>query len=722
MKSRVPLVLLLVSVAFHGYGQRSGSVKEKQADTVNLNAITVSAQRKLIQKTPEGFVVDASSNITQSGGTATDLLRSTPTVNVDEDGNVTLRGQTPLILIDGRNSAFTNTDQIAASSVESIEIINNPSAKYDASAESGIINIKLKKNKLRGMSGGVTVGAGIGARGRFNSSVFLGRKTEKWNLGIAYDNRFAGRTRTIESSRTNFADTIIKHRLAQERHDWNFDQLQNLKFNADFTPDKKNIFGFQVIGNMSGHDNSESLNSAWYTQADSFISNTNRHSSEIERPLAAESTLSYERKYADERKSLSSSVTVSHNRFRQNTDINSQNLDENDQFTGEPYYERTHDYDNTTVTTALFDYAVPVSSRIVFDAGYKGRFRNIRSDFLTAESIGGVYVPTPSASDLFKFNEQVHAVYGQFNGYTGKKDDPKWRYRAGLRAEQVFNDGSSRTADVSFSNSYINFFPSANVAYYLNPDEFWKVSYSKRINYPDPDELNPFLDVTDSLNQHGGNPYLKPEIGHSAELGYSRDWKNYSLTSTLFFRYTKDDIQRYSQLQPDGVTIIARETNIGSVIRYGWENIFYMHPVAFYDATLSLTMYQRNIRGTIADADVSNSGFTLYGKLINNFNWRNSRFQLALNYNSPSISAQGRSTAVYYADFGFRQRFGKNVHLGVAVTDVFNTLKSGYTTRTADYTSTRIMKSDTRAILFSFAYVFNTALKEDLLENKFSDE
>ena len=686
-----------------------------ESDAVMLGSVTVVAQQKIIQKTPEGFILNAAANLTQVGGTATDLLRSTPTVNVDEEGVVTLRGQKPLILIDGKNSAFTNTDQIAASSVESIEIITNPSAKYDASAESGIINIKLKKNKLSGTSGGIIAGAGFGSKWRANSSVFLSHKTEKWNLGIAYDNRFAKRTRTITGDRTNY-DLQDEHRLIQERYDNNFDKLQNIKFNADYTPDKKNSFSFEAIGNKTGHDNDESLTSAWYTKDNQLNSKWNRHSREIERPLAGESTFGYERKFDDERKSLSASITVSYDEFKQNTDIPSQTLDENNNPIGDPYYGLTHDYEHTTVTTALLNYAFPVTSKIILSTGYKGRFRKLHTDFLTAEKVGDVYVPTQSASDIFKFNEQVHAAYVLFNGFTSNKDNPRWRYTAGIRAEQVFNNGNSQTAATPFKNSYINFFPTVNVAYYSNTDAFWKISYAKRINYPDADELNPFLDVTDSLNQHGGNPDLKPEIAHSFEFGYNRDWSDYSLTSTLFYRYIANDIQQYSQLLPNGVNI-SRETNIGSAVRYGWENIFYMHPVHFYDATLSFSLFQQSVNGNIAGNAISNNGFSGYGKLINNFNWGNSKVQLSFNYNLPRISAQSRSIAVYYADLGFQQKFGKNMRLGFSLTDVFNTMKYGSTTKTTDYISTRISKQDTRAVLLTFAYTFNTELKDKLIES-----
>ena len=691
-----------------------------QNNSVTLGGVTVTGiQQKIIQKTPEGFVLNAAANITQSGGTATDLLRSTPTVNVDEDGNVTLRGQTPLILIDGRNSAFTNTDQIAASSVESIEIITNPSAKYDASAESGIINIKLKKNKLNGISGGITLGGGFGSKWRENASLFFSYKTEKWNLGIAYDNRFAKRTRTITANRTNF-DLTDQHILDQNRNDNNYDRLQNLKFNVDFMPDNRNTVSFQAIGNLTAHDNDESLTSAWYSENNTLESKWNRRSLELERPYAVEGTLSYAHKYADERKNLSASVTVSYNKFKQNTDITSQTLDSLNQNIGDLYYGLTHNYQHTTIVNALFDYAIPIFSKGVLGFGYKGKFRFLRSDFLTADKNGENYVTVLSASDFFIFNEQVHAIYVQLNGFFGSKDNPRWRYTAGIRAEQVFNNGNSKTAGTSFKNNYINFFPAANIAYYRSADEFFKLSYAKRINYPRSNDLNPFLDITDSLNQHGGNPNLKPEIIHSVEFSYNRDWKNYSLTSSLFFRYIKDDIQMYSQLQPNGVNI-SRATNIGSAIRYGWENIFYMHPVHFYDATLSFSLFQQSVNGKVDGNTISNNGFSYYGKLINNFIWEKSKFQLSINYNSPRISAQGKSIAVFYADFGFQQQFGKNIRFGISITDIFNTSKYGTTTKTADYTSSRISKIDSRSVIFTFSYIFNTEFKGKIIENNYDE-
>lgn len=244
-------------VKFNGAPISIGNIT-LQNDTNLLNAVVVKSQKKQIKKTDGGFIFNAVSNITQAGGTATDMLKNIPTVAVDADGGITLRGKSPMILINGKNSAITNMDQIAASSIESIEVISNPTAKYDANAESGIINIKLKKNNQSGMNGAVVLGGGFGAKGRLNSSVLLNQKTDKWNFGLGYDNRFAGRTKKIKGERTNFL-IDDEHFINQDRHDERTEGLQNLKFNIDFSPNERNSFSFEALGNMESQDNGETL-------------------------------------------------------------------------------------------------------------------------------------------------------------------------------------------------------------------------------------------------------------------------------------------------------------------------------------------------------------------------------------------------------------------------------------------------------------------------------
>ena len=734
MFDNVPIGEYRISARLIGYTPKSISftIKDEipnvdfgnvfmETDTQILGIVTVEVQRKLIQKTTEGFIMNAAADITQTGGTVTDLLRNTPAVSVDAEGGITLRGKTPLILINGRNSAMSNTDHIAASSVESIEIITNPSAKYDASAESGIINIKLKKNTQSGTNGALAAGAGLGAKGRVNSTVLLNHKTEKWNFGIGYDNRFAGRTRNIEATRTNF-HIPEEYQLNQNRSDKRLELLQDLKFNIDFSPDTKNLFSFEAIGNLSGQDNDESLNSSLYRQDNTLNSRWNRHSDiERERVRAAEFALNYERKFDDERKNLSAALTTSIERMRQNTDIVSHALDDNFLFIGNPYYGRTHNYEYANVANAVVNYVFPATSKSIIETGYKGILRLLDADYETSVKEGDDYIVDSRVSNIYKFKEQIHAAYLQYDGYIGEKDNPRWRYVFGIRAEQVLNNGETRVKETSFKNNYINFFPSVNLTYYANPEEFWKMSYGKRINYPSMGQLGPFIDITDSLNQHSGNPYLKPEIIHSFELGYNKSGRKYSITTMAYYRYSKDVIRTYYDLKPGGV-ILYFPKNFGSASSYGLDNIIYLNPASFYDATVSMSLFRLQFDGSGVERVETNYYFGWFCKIVNNFKWNKSKFQLTGNYNSPVATPQGKNIATYYLDFGFRQQTGKNSHLGVVVTDIFDTFQSGHKLNTPAFINTRNHKADTRAILFTFAYTFNSVFKEKLLENRFSRE
>ncbi|MDB5277358.1 MAG: TonB-dependent receptor [Ferruginibacter sp.] len=682
----------------------------------------MTSQKKLIEKTPQGFIVNAAANITATGGTATDILKNTPTISVDAEGAITLRGKTPLILINGRNSNLSNPDEIPASSIESIEIINNPTAKYDANAESGIINIKLKKNKQNGTNGAVALGAGLGSRGRINSSFLVNQKTKKWNLGLGYDNRFAGRTRKINGSRTNFY-MPDEYLLNQKRQDKRLEQLQNLKFNADFSPDTKNTFSFEAIGNMEGQDNNESLNSALYKQNNDLNSNTNRHSIEIERSKVAEFAMDYNRKFNNERKTLSANITSSINRDRENTNITSQSLDKYDIGTGNTWYQRTHNYENGNVSTAKLDYAFPASKRAIIETGYKGIYRSIHADFQTSDLVNNIYVVNTGASNIFKFNEQVHAAYVQYSSSFGKTVTENWKYDVGVRAEQVLNDGNTQSNSTKFTNNYLKLFPTASLVYYHTADEYWKISYGKRINRPGLGQLNPFTDITDSLNPHSGNPNLKPEIIHAMELGYSKEWNKYSLSSNLFYRYAINTIRQYSQLQPNGANFTF-PINIGNATTYGIENVFNAKPSKLYDFNVSLSLFQQKLNGDNISTDAVQSAFGWYAKLINNFVlWKDSKLQVTGTYNSALPTPQGKRIAQYFADLGYQQKLGKsNARLGLTVTDVFNTFKSGYINNTPEFSNYRYGKADTRAFIITFAYFFKSAFKEKLLENKFSTD
>lgn len=692
-------------------------------DNAELSKVTVVAQKKMIEKTSEGFVVKTANSITPMGGTATDVLKSIPTITVDNDGVITLRGKTPLILINGRNSGISNTDQIAASSIESIEIINNASSKYDANAESGIINIKLKKNKQSGINGAVALGSGFGAKGRVSSSFIINNKVGKVNIGLGYDNRFAGRTRKIESYRTNY-DFVDNYFISQNRNDKRVEKLQNLKFNFDYTPNEYNSFSFEAIGNLEGQDNNEDLISKLFNKTTGFSGSNDRHSYEYEHVKEGELALNYLRTYKNSNRSLNANLSSSFENGRQNTDIFTTPLGSDGTQIGISQAQLTHNYEEGVITNAKIDYTVPISEMSSIETGYKGLFRKISTDFLTADKVNDVYVTNTAASNIFNFNEQVNAFYLQYhNKINIKGKESSWYYATGIRAEHVINRGETSSQGTRFTNNYLKLFPTVQFVYNFHQKESIRLSYGKRINRPGLGQLNPFIDITDVLSPHSGNPGLKPEIIDAYELMFNNESSKLNFTASFFFRHSINSIRSFYIQQQNGA-ILNMPMNIGNSDNYGIEMVLSGKPLGFYDYNLSATIFQQKLNGMNLTADGVNSGTNWSGKLINNFSINSSsKIQVVANYMSPKTTPQGETFSIYNLDLGVQERIGKsNFKLNFIVVDVLNTLKSGYNTQTAAFSVYRSQKSDTRAFMITLAYSFKAALKDKMLENKFNAE
>ena len=692
-------------------------------DASELSKVTVVAQKKMIEKTTEGFIINTTNNISQIGGTATDILKSTPTVTVDNDGAITLRGKTPLILINGRNSGITNTDQIAASGIESIEIINNASSKYDANAESGIINIKLKKNKQSGTNGALAIGGGIGAKGRVNSSFIVNNKVGKWNLGLGYDNRFAGRTRKIESNRTNY-NLIDNYFIGQKRNDERVEKLQNLKLNLDYNINQYNTISFEAIGNMESQDNNEDLISKLFNKNTGFSSSNDRHSYEYEKVKEGEFALNYLKTFKNSEKTLNASLSSSIEKGRQNTDIFTAALDLDGNQIGIKQTQLTHNYEDGVITNASLDYSIPTSAMGVIETGYKGLFRTINTDFLTADKLNNTYITNTGASNIFNFNEQVQAVYFQYHNTNNiKGKDASWNYATGIRAEQVSNNGETISQSTRFSNNYLKLFPTAHLSYNFNQKESIKLSYGKRINRPGLGQLNPFVDITDILSPHSGNPNLKPEIIDAYELSFNNGTSKLNFTSSLFYRHSINAIRSFYSQLPNGA-VLNLPMNIGNTDNFGIESMIIGKPSRFYDYNLSATLFRQQINGSNINNEGVNSGTNWSGKIINNFTLNSaSKLQVIANYISPKTTPQGETFSLYNVDLGLQKKLGKsNFKLNFIIVDAFNTLKSGYNTQTSTFSVYRSQKSDTRAFMITLAYSFKAALKDKMLENKFNAE
>lgn len=433
--------------------------------------------------------------------------------------------------------------------------------------------------------------------------------------------------------------------------------------------------------------------------------------------------MGYTRSFHDERKTLQLSASTSINGDRENTDINTQSLDFINVPIGNPFLQITNNYEDEIVSIGKIDFTTPLNSTGVLSLGYKGLLRSINADFKTRYKIDDTYIVDANESNNFDFKEGVHAAYIAYTDKLGTAPFSKWKYEVGVRAEQFTNSGDTKNATVSFENNSLNLFPSTNLVYQIREDEFWKITYSKRTNRPGLGQLNPFTDITDSLNQHSGNPNLKPEIIHAFEMGYSKDWSSTSISSNIYYRLATNTIRQFTELKSNGVTILY-PINIGTANTYGIEGIFSSKPTAYYDANASVFVFHIHFNGEVSSEEFVQNAHAWYGKIINNFTpWEGGKLQVIGNYNSALSTPQGKRIANYNIDLGIQQKFGSgNVRLGLVVTDVLNALKSGFQNSTLDFINYRTSKSDTRAVLLSLAYVFKSSFKEKLLENKFTPE
>ncbi len=690
-----------------------------EADTTLLQGVQVTAQRKLVQKTPQGLIINAEATLSQQGGSAIDLLRNTPTIFVDAEGGITLRGKAPLILLNGRNSSLTNLENIPASSIASIEIITSPGAQYDASAENGILNIILKKGEENGTNGAFAIGYGYGSKWRANSSAQLNHNSGSFNIAASYDNRFANRTRKVDGDRVNF---LIPDRyyLTQRRADDRQERNHNLKLNLDKEFEKGQL-GFEWLAAYTDEDNYEALVSTFDQQDNSFVSSNRRFSQELRRANVNELALNYERKFTDPDKKLNLGLSSSFYRSKENTNIDTQDRAEDMTDLADPYLQRTNFNETGNITNFRADYAQKLGTG-TFEGGYKLIFRSTDDDFQQQNQVNGIFESVPEQTGVLTFKEQIHAVYAQQKGPIGTKEKPILEYEAGLRVEQTNNNGNLVPQGDAFKANYFSVFPSVGLTHRFSTTSFLRLGYNRRINRPSLGQLNPFTDITDSLSQHSGNPNLKPELVNALELNFSKDFNHTGISAKVFYRSGKNPIMSYTELRSDGV-LLSRPENVGSQNIYGLETIFTFSTGQIWKGNLSYSIFQQNIDAGNIGVEALNQQVSSNLKLINDLTlWKGGQMQLIGVYNSPVATVQGTRVALYYGDMAFQQKIWKDRgRLGIIFTDIFDSQRGGYNLKTSEFQFDRRFKIDSRAFLVTLGYTFGTKFKEELMENQFEN-
>jgi outer membrane receptor protein involved in Fe transport len=667
----------------------------------NLAEVVVQTSKMPVRSGLEGIIITPENNIANAGGTLLDILRNTPSISVAEDGTIALRGSTGTnILINGRNSSLTqNLDQLPASAVEEVRVINNPNARFDAEAEGGVIDIILKKGQDLGTHGGVE--GTYGTRNRSNVGARLNHRGTNFNVFGGYNYRDWKDVGTRNSTRVIFED---QETLSQNTDNKSRDKGHNLNYGADYYFGN-NILSYEGVFQYGQNFQTNTLYAELERMRESGEDGSFdyvRRNNEDETDKGLDNALIFEHNFEDKGHLLRFTASNSYrNQFKtQRIEIFGNTLDPTpENLTGQ---ERAFTDEVRNISVFQFDYIKPLENG-KFETGLKSNIRKFDNDYIyeRLDESSQEFVEDPAVSNRFVYKDQIHAGYAVYSSTRSK-----FEYALGVRGEFTQVDTYLENTEEENRQDYFNLFPSLQTMYKLNEKHSLKFTYSRRIDRPTAWRLNPFPDITDSLNIRRGNPNLQPEMINSFEFGHLANFEKSSLTTNLFYRKVNGQLDFITFVE-DGISYSQPE-NLLSSSSYGLEFIGTSEVNDWYSLNGGVTVFRIEVDGSNISEEFTNSGYSWNAKLTQDFKLPYGiNFQVAANYDSPEVEAQGRDLAQYFMDASVqRSFFNDKGNLSLSLRDVFDTRRFAGNALTNSFSQEFYAKRETRIFLMTARFNF----------------
>ncbi len=646
-----------------------------KSSTSLLGGVEVTEKKSVYETSIDRKIYNVGSDMMSASGSASDILQNVPSVNLDVDGNVSLRGSTNVtIFINGRPSPMMKLNsadalqQIPAANIERVEIITNPSAKYKPDGTTGIINIVMKKGTKIGINGSVNVN--MGNNWRYNAGFSLNYKPGKVNIFAGYsfrqDDRLRYHTyhRHQYDSLGTFMNTYDKNSIAKYRP---LSHTANL--GMDYNINDKNTLG--ISGNLIYRifDRNEDAQTLQKDSVDQLTNDFNRNRLTNQFEYETEVTAYYEHKFKKEDHQLRFEATYS-----------SQLEKENNRFT-EIYripsnpnaYDNSLIEENSKLLECSAEYTYPINDESEFEAGYAGEFTRLDLNYVSEYLKNGSteWIKNVQQSNHFLLNQDVHALYATYSHKFGS-----FSLLGGIRAEQVNLTSHLLTLDSLIPNNYFKIYPTLHLSYDLSETSQLQLNYSKRINRPETDELNPFPEYDDPRNLHAGNPFIKPEQIHSVEFGYQLKNDHITFVPTLFYRYKYDAFTEMTTFIND-TTVFHTIENLSNEQSTGLELVINSSIKKFMTINFSANGFLDQIDATNLGYSSKKTAFSWNAKLGLSFNLtKTTMLQLNGFYRAAELSPQGQELPIYSVNVGMRQDLlNKKLSILLTVSDIFNTLR-----------------------------------------------
>ena len=646
-------------------GRVALGVIELGADAEVLQEVEVRAERSSVEFKLDKRVFNVGEDLSSTGAGALEVLNNVPSVNVDIEGSITLRGSGGVqILINGKPSILASEEgnalgSITADMIERIEVITNPSAKYEAGGTSGIINIVLKKDERRGFNGSVSVNTGV--PDNHSVGVSVNHRSEKFNF---FSQAGAGYRSLPRDSENINRDLVNGTEIRSFGEDFRNELFFNGTVGADYLIDDYNTL------TLSGNFAYEIEDQPSETRFQRIATQTNDLLAEWRREEETEATnpkyqydLQYQRDFKDnEDHDLLISATGSFFGKDQSSVFNNTNILAD--FADESQRTRTNFQE--ALNTFKVDYTCPVGERWTFETGAQYVLNNVSNDFEVSDLINGEFIPNIDFTNVFEYEQNVLGVYG-----TGSYEADKWGVKAGLRVENTDLNTLLVNTDERNSMNFTNFFPSFSASYKFTEALSVQSSYSRRVRRPRLWNLNPFFNIRNNFSIRTGNPELLPEFTDSYEVSAIYIFKQVVLNASAYRRFTSDVIDRVNTFE-DGVSF-AKPFNIGTNTTNGLELNGKYDPVRWLTFTGDINYFFFEREGTFDGTDLGFNADQWSAKLLGKVELpADIDFEITGRYRSGVETLQGRVSANIFADFGLRKKFMKGrMVANLSVRDVF---------------------------------------------------
>ena len=662
-----------------------GTLKMRRMSEKTEREVKVIAEKDVLKAGIDKKIYNVAEDLNVKGGTANDILQRLPSVEVDQDGGVMLRGEGSVtVLIDGRPSSLSGgngkslLDALPAGSIERVEIVTNPSAKYDPDGTSGIINIVLKKNKLSGFNGLVS--------SNLASAYIHGGNIAEGNLSLSYRTGIINvygtyNARYLDGYRNNYSEIIQNSgsnyfHLNQSRLGTDLNAGQTFRFGMDINLKARNTLGFSATGNVGVRDRTGDLWNSTKTASGVRDSLWQRTSYDPSQQHNYDFNINYKYDLKNERGSLTADASQSLGNEHIQGYYHQRYYTVDSVLNGIPsLIQELHNKEKNNITTLQtdFTYLYPkLGAR--FETGAKAILRDQMVNTVSSRYNWNTQSMQEDslANFLYAYKEQIFSVYAVYGQQINK-----FKFQGGLRAEDAFQIPNLISDSIRIVNHYLNLFPSAHVRYAFKPKSEISLSYSRRITRAASADLNPFTNYSDPFNLRTGNPYLQPEFINSFDLGYSLEKPKYSITASSYYRHSNGVISRVKEFYSNGTSAVTF-MNIAETKTLGTEFVWMFRPKPWWKNTFSYNAnyiwYQTN------QVDLPNrQGFNHNFKYNSSIEFwkKTATIQLNVTYNGPRVTVQGIAQRQGPIDLAFEKKLqGGKWSVGARVTDIFN--KQGF--------------------------------------------